>query len=100
MAAWTVCLLSKRFASSWAFFRYIRRKRALQIIGEVKARTWTVDLKESRFSSVATSSIAGFLRLFFDAQGSVAAEGRLCAERLPTIIPSIQLHRQTRCRVG
>jgi uncharacterized protein DUF3108 len=39
--------------------------------------SWTVDLKESRFSSVATGSIAGFLRLFLDAQGSVAAEGRL-----------------------
>jgi len=36
-----------------------------------------VDLKENRFSSVATGSIAGFLRLFLDAQGSVAAEGRL-----------------------
>jgi Protein of unknown function (DUF3108) len=39
--------------------------------------SWTVDLKESRFSSVATGSIAGFLRLFLDAQGSVAAQGRL-----------------------
>ena len=33
--------------------------------------------KENHFSSVATGSIAGFLRLFLDAQGSVAAEGRL-----------------------
>jgi hypothetical protein len=41
--------------------------------------SWTVDLKEHRFSSVATGSIAGFLRLFLDAQGSVAAEGRLSA---------------------
>jgi hypothetical protein len=39
--------------------------------------SWAVDLKENRFSSVATGSIAGFLRLFLDAQGSVAAEGRL-----------------------
>src|SRR6476661_1953469 len=39
--------------------------------------SWTVDLKESRFSSVATGLIAGFLRLFLDAQGSVAAQGRL-----------------------
>jgi Protein of unknown function (DUF3108) len=39
--------------------------------------SWTVDLKESRFTSVATGSIAGFLRLFLDAQGSVAAQGRL-----------------------
>src|SRR6476659_5578878 len=39
--------------------------------------SWVVDLKEHRFSSVATGSIAGFLRLFLDAQGSVAAEGRL-----------------------
>ncbi len=39
--------------------------------------SWVVDLKENRFSSVATGSIAGFLRLFLDAQGSVAAEGRL-----------------------
>jgi hypothetical protein len=39
--------------------------------------SWAVDLKESRFSSVATGSIAGFLRLFLDAQGSVGAEGRL-----------------------
>src|SRR5215831_17824630 len=60
--------------------------------------SWAIDLKENRFSSVATGSIAGFLRLFLDAQGSVAAEGRLGAERLPTIIPSIQLHGQTRCR--
>jgi hypothetical protein len=36
-----------------------------------------IDLRENRFSSVATGSIAGFLRLFLDAQGSVAAEGRL-----------------------
>jgi hypothetical protein len=36
-----------------------------------------VDLKENRFSSVATGSISGVLRLFLDAQGSVAAEGRL-----------------------
>ena len=39
--------------------------------------SWAVDLKENRFSAVATGSIAGFLRLFLDAQGSVAAEGRL-----------------------
>jgi hypothetical protein len=39
--------------------------------------SWTVDLKENRFSSVATGSISGFLRLFLDAQGSVAADGRL-----------------------
>jgi hypothetical protein len=39
--------------------------------------SWVVDLKENRFSSVATGSIAGFLRLFLDAQGSVTAEGRL-----------------------
>ena len=39
--------------------------------------SWAVDLKENRFSSVATGSIAGFLRLFLDAQGLVAAEGRL-----------------------
>ena len=31
--------------------------------------SWVVDLKENRFSSVATGSIAGFLRLFLDAQG-------------------------------
>ena len=41
--------------------------------------SWAVDLKESRFSSVATGSIAGFLRMFLDAQGSVVAEGRLFA---------------------
>jgi hypothetical protein len=39
--------------------------------------SWAVDLKNNRFSSVATGSIAGFLRLFLDAQGSVTAEGRL-----------------------
>jgi hypothetical protein len=39
--------------------------------------SWTIDLNENRFSSVATGSIAGFLRLFLDAQGSVTAEGRL-----------------------
>jgi Protein of unknown function (DUF3108) len=39
--------------------------------------SWAIDPKENRFSSVATGSIAGFLRLFMDAQGSVAAEGRL-----------------------
>ena len=39
--------------------------------------SWVVDLKENHFSSVATGSIAGLLRLFLDAQGSVAAEGRL-----------------------
>jgi Protein of unknown function (DUF3108) len=39
--------------------------------------SWAIDLKENRFSSVATGSIGGFLRLFLDAQGSVAAEGRL-----------------------
>jgi hypothetical protein len=39
--------------------------------------SWTIDLNNSRFSSVATGSIAGFLRLFSDAQGSVVAEGRL-----------------------
>ena len=39
--------------------------------------SWVIDLKENRFSSVATGSIAGFLRLFLDAQGSVTAEGRL-----------------------
>jgi hypothetical protein len=41
--------------------------------------SWAVALKEHRFSSVATGSIAGFLRLFLDAQGSVTAEGRLSA---------------------
>jgi hypothetical protein len=41
--------------------------------------SWAVDLKEHRFSSIATGSIAGFLRLFLDAQGSVTAEGRLSA---------------------
>jgi hypothetical protein len=39
--------------------------------------SWAVDLKENRFSSLATGSIAGFLRLFLDAQASVVAEGRL-----------------------
>lgn len=39
--------------------------------------SWTVELDDSRFSSVAAGSIAGFLRLFLDAQGSVTAEGRL-----------------------
>jgi hypothetical protein len=39
--------------------------------------SWAVDIKENRFSSEATGSISGFLRLFLDAQGSVAAEGRL-----------------------
>ena len=39
--------------------------------------SWALDLKEERFSSVATGSISGVLRLFLDAQGSVAAEGRL-----------------------
>jgi Protein of unknown function (DUF3108) len=39
--------------------------------------SWVVDLKENQFSSVATGSIAGFLQLFLDAQGSVAASGRL-----------------------
>jgi Protein of unknown function (DUF3108) len=43
--------------------------------------SWAVDLNENRFSSVATGSIAGFLRLFLDAQGSVAAEGRLSASK-------------------
>ena len=37
--------------------------------------SWAVDLKENRFNSVATGSIAGFLRLFLDAQGSVAERG-------------------------
>ena len=36
-----------------------------------------VDLQGNRFNSVATGSISGFLRLFLDAQGSVAAEGHL-----------------------
>src|SRR6516165_2998178 len=39
--------------------------------------SWAIDLKENHFSSMATGSIAGFLRLFLDAQGSVSAEGRL-----------------------
>jgi Protein of unknown function (DUF3108) len=39
--------------------------------------SWTIDLNNSRFSSVATGSIAGFLRLFLNAQGSVVADGRL-----------------------
>ena len=39
--------------------------------------SWAVYVKENRFSSVATGSIAGFLRLFLVAQGSVASEGRL-----------------------
>src|SRR5262249_4799276 len=39
--------------------------------------SWAVDLKENRFISLATGSIVGFLRLFFDAQGSVASEGHL-----------------------
>jgi hypothetical protein len=43
--------------------------------------SWTVDLNESRFTSVATGSIAGFLRLFLDAQGIVSAEGRLSGGR-------------------
>ncbi len=38
--------------------------------------SWAVDLKENSFSSVATGSIAGFLRVFWDAQGMVSAEGR------------------------
>jgi hypothetical protein len=43
--------------------------------------SWTVDLKESRFTSVATGSIAGFLRLFLDAQGSVAKRKRAYSVR-------------------
>ena len=39
--------------------------------------SWTIDLNNNRFRSVATGSIVGFLRLFLDAQGSVVAEGRL-----------------------
>jgi Protein of unknown function (DUF3108) len=39
--------------------------------------SWAVDLKENHFSSLATGSIAGFLRLFLDAQGTVTTEGRL-----------------------
>jgi hypothetical protein len=39
--------------------------------------SWVVDLQGNRFNSVATGSISGFLRLFLDAQGSVAAEGHL-----------------------
>src|SRR5215831_2660177 len=39
--------------------------------------SWAVNLKDNRFSSVASGSISGFLRLFLDAQGAVAAEGRL-----------------------
>ena len=39
--------------------------------------SWAVYLKENSFSSVATGSIAGFLRVFWDAQGMVSAQGRL-----------------------
>jgi Protein of unknown function (DUF3108) len=39
--------------------------------------TWVIDLKENRFRSTATGSISGFLKLLLDAQGTVAAEGRL-----------------------
>src|SRR4051794_40792130 len=53
-------------------------QHALSVASSLKAAYFLgVDLKENRFSSVATGSIAGFLRLFLDAQGSVAAEGRL-----------------------
>ncbi len=39
--------------------------------------SWAVDLQENRFKSAATGSISGFLRLFLDAHGSVAAHGAL-----------------------
>jgi hypothetical protein len=39
--------------------------------------SWAVELKAKGFSSVATGSIAGFLRIFLDAQGVVSAEGHL-----------------------
>jgi Protein of unknown function (DUF3108) len=39
--------------------------------------SWAVELKANGFSSVATGSIAGFLRIFLDAQGVVSAEGHL-----------------------
>ena len=38
--------------------------------------SWVIDLKENRFSSVATGSIAGFLRLFLDSR-LLAAPGSL-----------------------
>jgi hypothetical protein len=53
--------------------------------------SWVVDLKENHFSSVATGSIGGFLRLFLDAQGSVAAEDRLSSGELSYTRISIKI---------
>jgi hypothetical protein len=39
--------------------------------------SWAINFKDNRFSSMATGSISGFLRLFLDAEGSVTAEGHL-----------------------
>ena len=57
--------------------------------------SWVVDLKEHRFSSVATGSIAGFLRLFLDAQGSVTAEGTpICWQAYSVQVPANTLGRK------
>lgn len=39
--------------------------------------SWTVELQDNRFKSVANGAISGFLRLFLDVQGEVTAHGAL-----------------------
>jgi Protein of unknown function (DUF3108) len=43
-------------------------------IGQI---SWTVELQDNRFRSLATGAISGFLRLFLDAHGVVTAQGAL-----------------------
>jgi hypothetical protein len=45
-------------------------------IGEI---SWTVELQNNQFKSVAKGAISGFLRIFLDAQGEVTAHGALSA---------------------
>ena len=39
--------------------------------------SWTVEIHDNRFESVAKGAISGFLRLFLDVQGEVTAHGAL-----------------------
>ena len=39
--------------------------------------SWTVEIHDNRFESVAKGAISGFLRFFLDVQGEVTAHGAL-----------------------
>ena len=53
--------------------------------------SWTVEIHDNRFESVAKGAISGFLRLFLDVQGEVTAHGALSSGKPVASNFSLQL---------